>query len=275
MVGSAGAASARRLLPLRAAGAETSGLLLLRRSPGRVVSVLGGRRAEHRLGAVGAAAAGRVPPGQGRGPAQGLRQEASLLAPCVLTGAVLWGEEEGRADRATSLSSSGIPTLSDEAPLGLSHLKGLPGTPSPSPLGEGGFSTGCHSDTLATVVKAERAQARLSTRETSGALGQCCGLPVPRKRPRGPPLLTPSSCLSHPAHLLLTLTHLCSHLAISDHTVLASTAHTPLLIPRHLCSHPAPPPLTHLCSHAAISDHTQPSPFTPSPSPVMLTHLCS
>lgn len=80
-------------------------------APGRVVSVLGGRRAGAQTGGCGAAAADTCAPWSwGRGPAQGAL--ASSGRPCSLLcphGAVLWGEEGG-ADRTTSLPFfGGIP----------------------------------------------------------------------------------------------------------------------------------------------------------------------
>lgn len=106
-------------------------------APGGVWSVCSAAgEQEHRLGGCGGCSSRRVCPlvlGPGsstRGARQGV-----LLAPVSSRRRSSGARRAGRTERLPCLLR-GIPTLSDEAPLGLSHLKGLPGTPSPSPLGE-------------------------------------------------------------------------------------------------------------------------------------------
>lgn len=81
-------------------------------------------------------------------------------------------------------------------------------------------------------------------------MGQCCGLPVPRKG-RG--------------------SHLCSHPALASHTKTSSLTLTQLCSHPDICGHTQPLPLTftHLCSHSHTSVHAQPSLVTPNP---LLSH---
>ena len=131
----------RRRLPSEPSPGASSSEKVLRgvcrtARPGRVVTVCsGGRRAGAQTR--GSCSSRHVCPlVLGRGPAQGALIRASCSLLCPHGGGPPGARRAGWAEQLPHLLR-GTPTLSDEAPLGLGHLKGLPGTPSPSLLGDG------------------------------------------------------------------------------------------------------------------------------------------